>query len=594
MKNFLIIPFFSLGLLFAMPAFAADWFVDGDNGNDAVGNGSQIAPYATVTKAVTSMVASDTVYCRGTVSDNSITLPVAKSGAEGAPTTITAWEGYDCTIDAGSNDHIINVDSGGSYFKFSNLILTNARETAILGEFSHSEISDNVIYGIEGGTPALPIWVALTDSTISGNLIYGDGNDKYGIYFPGSQNLVIEGNIIHDFLQWGIGADISYGGITIKNNFIYNIGGDDTFTYPSGVLLLQMQGVDIINNSFYDISDDVNNFAAIILGNAVAPPEAANILNNVVQKADYGIMANSAGLTGANINYNDYYEVDKIAIVDAVDYVSLADWQASAFGPDANSLSSDPLFNSITAGSEDLHLTDPSPCIDAGTNLDSTTNDIDEEDRPYHLLTDIGADERPVLASPPEFSGNEYLVKKVNFNWLMDSAYAVTGYRVRVSENENFSSPKKKTVGVQKHGTVKKLKPAKKYYGAVRAIYTTSYATYMSDFSDTLTLSTKPAQVKNIEQIDTGLDYAQFRWPKQKRVRNYAVKLMNSHNKKIRLIQISKKKSFVNGRLSHVKKKIIKNLDSNTTYKIKIRGKKKVDGTWYKGKWSKIKTFTTL
>ena len=44
------------------------------------------------------------------------------------------------------------------------------------------EILNNTIYGNIGDATPVNIYVALTDSTISGNHIYGSGSDLFGMY----------------------------------------------------------------------------------------------------------------------------------------------------------------------------------------------------------------------------------------------------------------------------------------------------------------------------------------------------------------------------------------------------------------------------
>lgn len=589
-KKLLFFSILSFGLLFALPSLAATWYVDGDSGNDTTGAGTETAPYATVTKALTVISGGDTIYCQGTIAD-SVTLTSSHSGTANSDTIITNWPDSSAVIDGTGNEYIFNIDTGASYITVQGLNLTGASNSAFYGPTTSSYISilNNNIYGLSGGALAYPINLVASDNLLlSGNEIDGGGNCRIGIDIEGSDSAVIEQNQVHDFTNMGILIDAQTSNSVIKNNFIYNIGGADNY-YIYGIAIADSTIIEVYNNSLYNTYDESYPVSAIAILTSSYDLHHVSIKNNIIQKANRGIDFDGP-YDNITIDYNNFYATDNVGAVSSVDYQSLAEWQA-ATGYDENSTTQNPLYNSTTSGSENLHLTDESPMVDAGTKINSNNNDIDGEDRPYNI-TDIGADERPVLFSAPAKVASVSYVKKIDFSWKMNNSYSVTDYLIQVSANQDLSSSKSK-IAVNKKGTRKKLKPAKKYYAAVQARYTTDYDTYTSANSTKLTLSTKPRKVAKIKKLETYTNQVRYRWKKYKRVKNYTIKLMDEHGKKIRFIKIKRKKKFVQGKKKFVKK-IIKNLEPGTTYKIKIRGKKKVDGTWYKGRWSDAKTFMTL
>ncbi|MFH1781492.1 MAG: right-handed parallel beta-helix repeat-containing protein [Patescibacteria group bacterium] len=588
MKKFLLFPILMLGFLFCLPVMAADWYVDGDNGSDATGAGTEATPYATISKAVTMMAASDTVYCRGTVTDN-VSLPAALSGSSETPTTFTAWGDDTCNINGSNNAVVIGFANGSNYFNINGVSVTNFSTAGIYSiDLSNSEINDNIISGY--GIAAVGIFLGGSDNIISENEVYGTSVEMYGIYIPGSSNLIIERNTLHDLGGFGIGVEGNTTDITVRNNLFYDIGSDDAYPFSSGVIMQDTDGATIVNNTFFNLNDDVNNPAGIIFVKDSGTAQDAYIYNNIFHTTDRGIWVDNITLPTLQSDYNNFYNVTTTGRIEVTDYTTLADWQGIS-GADTNSITSDPLLASTIAGSEDLHLTNDSPCIDTGYLVSSNTNDYDNETRPYNV-TDRGADERPVLFSAPISLGNDSKVKQVTFDWLMDSTYPVTGYTLEVGTASDLAGSTEYELDNSAQGTVTGLKGARKYYAAAMGVYTTDYASYYSDYSGTLTLSTKPAQVKKLKNLNTVHNYSQWRWKKQKRVRNYVIKLMNKKGKKIKLIQITKKKKFVQGKKKNVKK-IISKLKSGKTYKIKIRAKKKVNDIWYKGKWSKVKRFST-
>ncbi len=130
--------------------------------------------------------------------------------------------------------------------------------------------------------------------------------------------------------------------------------------------------------------------------------------------SNYAIAFGYATFVNLTSNFNDLYVTSPSAIhfVGATGSLSTPTNQATlanlqtATGKDANSLSVDPLFMSVT----DLHLQSGSTLINAGTTIAGITIDIDGDVRPSGPAPDIGSDEVFVPAVPGtvQFSSVNY------------------------------------------------------------------------------------------------------------------------------------------------------------------------------------------
>ncbi|MFA6027624.1 MAG: right-handed parallel beta-helix repeat-containing protein [Patescibacteria group bacterium] len=588
MKKILTCGFF-LASLIALPVFAADFYVDGDNGNDITGTGESTAPYKSITQAVSAMAGGDTVYCKGTVTDGTITLTNTVSGTADDYTTITAWPGYAPIIDATGNASAFILGQV-SYLKISNLNITGAANYGIYsagGVLSeYIEISENNIYGLQAGALVLPIF--LTDNnyvTIEGNEIYGDGDDNYGIGLETTTNVVIEKNKIHDFVRLGIASDEDCSILTIKNNLIYNISGDPGYTWNSGIVLSETSFAEINNNTIYNTySDAVNISGIMILTLGGTPGYNTTVKNNIIHTSNYGVMVTDDSRTGFSSDYNDFYNVTMIGYWNSFNQSTLTEWQ-DASNADDHSIIVDPLLTSTTAGAEDFHLRATSPCIDAGQDNSVVTDDYDSEPRPF-VYTDIGADERPVISSTPSALAAVPQIKKADLSWAMNGAYGVTEYNIKIGTLEDLSDATITNITTTTNETaLTGLKPAETYYYTVQAVYSTDYQEYLSDYSDIANFITYPKKVGYVKvPVSTrGSTSVTAKWRKQNRVTGYAIRLMDKKGRLIRYIDVNTNK----------KKKEITGLTPGKKYKIQVRSELKDGYNIYVSKWSKIKSFKT-
>lgn len=571
--------------LLALPVFAADFYVDGDSGDDAAGVGTATAPYKTITKAVSVMAGGDTIYCRGTVIDSSITIPSAISGTALAYTTITSWPNYSCTINANGNNNVFISGDNSQYIKISNLHITNAVVSAFylenhLGESSYWEISNNNIYGFTGGNNAMYIVLAFNNhSVVSGNDIDGDGSNAFGIYFGEEEDLIIEKNKIHDLTSFGIGVEGGNNNIIIRNNWVYNMGGRN-YLYLSGVLIVSGSNFYIYNNTFYKTFDSTNIARGIMLYPFNDHDlHDVYVKNNIIYKSNYGL-AFSAHLTNTDniyIDYNDYYNTDNIATDGTNNYSTLVDWRA-ATSYDDNSQTNDPLLTSIEPTLEDFHLQDSSPCIDAGTNVAEVLSDYDVETRPYNI-TDIGADERPIIGAIPISMEESAKVKIATITWEMSDTYPVTGYFLQNSTDPALIGAAD-NIYTTTIADLTNLTPAQTYYYALAAYYETAYHTYVSEYTDIFNYSTKPSKVRNVKIVRKSANKVLVKWTKQRRVDGYLVKLRDKHGV-IKIYNIKSNKA----------RKYITNLVAGKRYYVKVRAYLTFNSQPLYGRFSKAKQF---
>jgi len=217
----------------------------------------------------------------------------------------------------------------------------------------------------------------VSNNRISGVIMY-DGT--YGVNAAGIMTYVgtgavitIEHNEISDcgtgiYLKnaWGTHGDQ----ITVRYNYLYDnqfagiriAESDNSLVYQNIIRAgagSSSRGLD------FGYEGGVNN---IVANNTVVGPMAAGIYahvqtttwsnntinNNIVYNVTNAVQFQaSINFTGyASFDRNDYYTVTRW--VNGSNYTTLADWQATAPAPDANSSTSDPQF--VSAGTNNFHL----------------------------------------------------------------------------------------------------------------------------------------------------------------------------------------------------------------------------------------------
>ncbi len=260
--------YFSAGALSAVgaPALATPktYYVS-PTGNDA-NAGTALAPFKTFTKAVSALVAGDTLQIYGGTYAQQLT--VSKSGTTASPITVQPVTGQNVIIDG-----------------------EMVRDIAVL--VSGSNI---VIDGLETQR-ALQFCVDITGSNITVKNFNIHNCQKFGARIKG-KNIILEGSTFHDNVLENVGGTNTTGGwqgalrvglggenVTLRNNTIYNNWGE-------GIGVGRGKFVNVYNNVVHD-----NYSQNIYINNSTD----VNVENNFTYSIDpkyfrSGVPANCIGM----------------------------------------------------------------------------------------------------------------------------------------------------------------------------------------------------------------------------------------------------------------------------------------------------------
>ncbi|MBU0731668.1 right-handed parallel beta-helix repeat-containing protein [Patescibacteria group bacterium] len=607
MKKLIFISALFLGLA-ALPtgAFAADFYIDFDNGDNNNNCATTSTPCETFDAAALggSIAPGDTIYATGTydlTTASGAGIRYNIDGADNNPITITAWPGVSMPIIDGTD-------------------LTTAYSLWIDADYVTWD--GFTVVGVETADNDVAVFVdGQEEITVSNNIIYGPSAGVFDTYGVNAQNttgfmllnntiynvydnqvwiddghIIIDGNKFYDVVGnnfRGLALD-SISEITVTNNFFYDFDSNG-----EGLRCDDISGSEIINNTFYNNDENVQFY-----GTLGTDHEFKNNLLIGTNTTQYGIMDRTAAVQYFNrveSDYNLFYmgasDVTAARTFPTLNtYPTLANWQASGYGQDENSLDNDPKI----AGSGDLHLTNESPAVDAGDNVSAESTylnqDIDKEPRPYGPAYDIGADERPVLAVVPHTLSWDPLVLKMTLDWMQEVDYAVTNFNVKFGTDSNLAGADVYLADNSGEYLKEGLKAAKVYYYAVQGQYETGYQTYYSAWSGIKKVVTKPVKVKDLWKINKyeNEKRVKIRWKMQKRATKYRIKLYKYKKstqtyRYFRTIVRTKAETHYkkNGKLykNGAAKTIIKNLKPGK-YKFKVRAARIVDDVNYKGKYS--------
>jgi len=285
------------------------------------------------------------------------------------------------------------------------------------GNVEQFEVTNNIVHDVNNigidfiggeGTCLDDDKDAARGGVCRGNLVYNacssyGGGYAAGIYVDGGNTIVLERNIVYDCdMGIEIGCEIKgkvVHDIVVRNNFIFNnekrgivIGGyeypntgkvvdckfynntcfnNDTLSTGEGELRVEYaEDCDIRNNIFYSSSQNI--LMTTVVGNS----------NNIT--LDYNLWFAKAGADSITIDW------------EGTEYGSFTGYTEGT-GQDMHSQFDDPEFVSVTLTSPDLHITFPSPAIDAGDPALGASvvgeYDIDGDARISGDRVDIGADE---------------------------------------------------------------------------------------------------------------------------------------------------------------------------------------------------------
>ena len=381
-------------------------------GRDATDRGVQARPWKTLQYAADRVRAGDTVHV---LDGDYAGFDLRRGGTADAPISFKAERKRARIVRRNSKTPDgINLE-GSSHVVIEGFIVNDmprAGVRAVLG--SHVTIqriraSHNGVWGIlTGHCDDLAVINNQVSNSVKehgiyvGNsgdrpLIYGNvswGNRRCGIHMNGDMsqggdgiisNAVVESNLVFENGTGG-GSGINCDGVensTFQNNLLYN-------NHASGISLYRIDGGagstgnSLINNTIVQAAD--GRWAVNIVDQSTNNVIVNNILFHRGSRGSINVAADS--LSGLHSDYN--IVLDRFSPDDGGRFFSLADWQ-TATGLDRHSKVSTPRDVFVNFESNDYHLRDGSPALDAADLGVTPSLDIERKTRPIGARPDIGA-----------------------------------------------------------------------------------------------------------------------------------------------------------------------------------------------------------
>src|SRR5262245_30735812 len=136
-------------LIAAHSALATDYYVS-PSGSDS-NPGTLASPFATIPKAVSVVVAGDTIFVRGGTHSYSSTILIAKSGTAAAPIRLWAYQNEQPLLDFstqpyGSSNRGVLINTNGNYWDFKGLEIAHAGDNGVKVEGSHLRFEQCVFH----------------------------------------------------------------------------------------------------------------------------------------------------------------------------------------------------------------------------------------------------------------------------------------------------------------------------------------------------------------------------------------------------------------------------------------------------------------
>ncbi|HLA41673.1 MAG TPA: right-handed parallel beta-helix repeat-containing protein, partial [Candidatus Glassbacteria bacterium] len=353
--------------------------------------------FATLGRAVDSLVAGDTLIVRDGVHTGGVITP-ALAGTAQAPIVIRG-ESLGAIIDTSGNLDALRLDHS-SHIIVERITFRHATRAGLgIINCNHITVLDCVM--ADNGR-----WGILTgfvdDARFEGNECYGS-KAEHGIYHSNSgDRFIIRGNISHHNAANGIhlngdpeilGGDgvLNYG--IVERNIIFNNGAAG----GAGINMTHVQDVIVRNNLIYNNNaggftfyQDAGTFdqgskRALIMNNTVYFKSNDRRVVNIAATSEKVVLVNNI-LVASNNNeifqvWSDYPETiisdynvlwgadqDSLASISTNRNYSLEDWRRFRDN-DRNSVYGDPFFTLIDAA--DFTPADSSPALDAGAPLDT-------------------------------------------------------------------------------------------------------------------------------------------------------------------------------------------------------------------------------
>src|SRR4051812_44686091 len=387
-------------LFLSAPAYAATFYV-ATNGSDSSSTGSQAAPYATISKAVTKVAAGDSIFVRGGTYNLASVLSISKSGTASNSYNLLAFSSETPVLDfSGEGTGARGIQLDGDYWHIKGFVVQNAKDNGVNITGSNNTIEQLAIHNnqdsglqISGSSTRRP----------SNNLILN--TDSFSNYDPANHGENADGfaakfrdlgpgNVFRGDRAFGNADDgwdfwAAANGVTVENSWSFKNGfntfGDTAWAgdgnglklgHDSGKHVLKnlliwgnrLNGIDVNGNATVDTSVS-SPYVAIDHGVTVVNVTAYNNGNSSGSKnfnfdeSFAHVLRNNVSLTGGVtmlsgvINDHDSWNAGLAAT--SADFLSLDDLIASgARNPDGSLPSSD--F---------LHLAPGSKLVNAGVDV---------------------------------------------------------------------------------------------------------------------------------------------------------------------------------------------------------------------------------
>ena len=378
-------------------------------------NGSEGAPWLTVSYAATQLMAGDTCWVKAGLYTEPDTLWFdTNAGTESDTIVYKSYDGWNTTIDGGIwvmkqyisiedfrltysrilNSQVLRFFASHCALRGCEVVMSPAHSSNVSGvsntrqsgnDTLHGLLYDNnTIHGFGYDNNAHAIYVKGHHQTVTNNICYDNRGRDIPLYDEGDSVNYCEVayNICHNSIT-GNGILVSGNNNWIHHNVVYGNTQDcgiklywSTCTYDNevsnNVLFNNVYGIMV-----YPVAENLirNN---LLINNGFTDDGTFNVRQLFVDDSTSDVI----------LDYNCYYPDGSAAFRWGIN--GERDFAGhQVFGQDANGMSADPLC--VDTASYNFHLTATSPCIDAGDPTTLPGFDIEGVTTPQGAEIDIGA-----------------------------------------------------------------------------------------------------------------------------------------------------------------------------------------------------------